>query len=141
MVSGFWKELTLARTAGRIRGGMRPTAAIKEHVDAWNRYHSRNLFLDEPELLEDAHLNAWLAGCAEYEAFLIGLPAPRWTECPQRFLDRPFVPGGPNTRRYALIETPFAWRRRLVFGGRTGLTGPAQSAVDHPDLSGPGPGC
>lgn len=113
---------TLAKTADRIRSGLEPVFAIKEHIDDWNRNREASLFLDEPEFFSDTEqhwLNAWLAGAAEYEAFLIKQKPPAWTLQADRFLKTPFIQGGENGRRYALIETPFSWRRRMVFTGKT----------------------
>jgi hypothetical protein len=114
--------LTLAETARRIESGISPHVAIKEHMDAWNAAQDAQLFTEEPVWLTDLPwINAWLAGAAEYEAFLAGIEAPEWTMKTIRFLKTPFISGGANARKYALMETPFAWRRRMVFTGRTGL--------------------
>ena len=118
--------LTLRHTAERIQKGVDPTIAIKEHCDAWNGSRDPRLFQEEPPLTAMPWIDAWLAGAAEYEAFLIDEPAPAWTLAPERFLKAPFCVGGPNARKYALVETPFAWRRRLVFSGRTMLRGARQ---------------
>jgi hypothetical protein len=120
--------LTLAETARRMENGTSPHIALKEHVDAWNwvptgtRPAREEMFAEEPVWLPDLPwMNAWLAGAAEYEAFLIGAETPAWALKDVRFLRAPFVSGGANARKYALVETPFAWRRRMVFTGKTGL--------------------
>ena len=114
--------LILAETALRMENGVHPHIAIKEHMDAWNRTPVPEMFAEEPVWLPNLPwMNAWLAGAAEYEAFLIGVETPAWALKDIRFLRTPFVPGGANARKYALVETPFAWRRRMVFTGKTGL--------------------
>lgn len=129
---------SLVHTAERIRSGTDPVIAIKEHADAWNQQHDLELFTEEPVLIEGLlsqsrcastsvsgsagpWLDAWLAGAAEYEAFLIDAVTPDWALQEGRFLKRPHIVGGANGRRYGLMETPFAWRRRMIFGGRTML--------------------
>lgn len=114
---------SLAHTSDRIRSGTDPVIAIKEHADAWNSQRISELFAEEPIFMdaEQAWLNAWLAGAAEYEAFLINEVTPAWALQDRRFLTRPHIVGGTNGRRYGLMETPFAWRRRMIFGGSTML--------------------
>lgn len=111
--------LTLLKTAERIAAGTAPQIAIKEHIDQWNRSKTGDMHRDEPPLTGIALIDAWLAGAAEYEAFMIDQQAPAWTEDPCRFLDEPFLPSGKNSRMIALVETPFAFRRRLLFTGKT----------------------
>lgn len=117
---------TLADTAQRILDGTDPLIAIKEWVDGWNAHHQASLY-QEPPVWVDQDIwywaNLWIAGAAEYAAFLIGDAPPAWTEQPRYFSKLPIVAGGPNARHYALIETPFAWRRRMLFSGRTTLKG------------------
>lgn len=123
MVTAIDISLSLARTAERIAAGVPYVIAIKEHVDTWNKVHDAKLFTNEPLFL-DATLHwvdAWCAGAAEYEAFILGVKAPEWVMHSDRFLKQPFLMGGNNARRYALIETPFSWRKRMVFSGKTSL--------------------
>ena len=131
-------DRTIRHTAERILSGTASVIAIKEHCDAWNRAPDARLFHDEPPMIgtpqSPSWIDAWLAGAAEYEAYLIGVPAPDWALEPRRFLRTPFIPGGPNTRRYALIETPFAWRRRMVFGGRTMIEAGTRSLEEAPEI-------
>ena len=111
--------LTLYKTAKRIVAGTAHYIAIKEHIDQWNRSKSGALHRDEPPLTGIAFIDAWLAGAAEHESLIIDQPAPAWTENPCRFLSEPFYQGGVNSRMIALVETPFAFRRRLLFTGKT----------------------
>ena len=111
--------LTLYKTAERIATGTAYYIAIKEHIDQWNRSKSGDLHKDEPPLTGIAFVDAWLAGAAEHEASLIDQPVPDWTKSPCRFLDEPFLPSGKNSQMIALAETPFAFRRRLLFTGKT----------------------
>lgn len=116
------KPLTIAMTANRIQSGLESVIAIKEHIDYWNKYREPSIFIEEPVFMTnpDHHwLDAWLAGAAEFEAFLIGIKAPEWAQKNDRFLKKPFLPTGENAKKFALIETPFSWRKRMVFTGKT----------------------
>lgn len=112
-------NLTLEITAQRIIDGTDPQFAIKEHIDEWNRSFDAFLYAEEPALTGIPHVDAWLAGAAEYEAFMIDQACPGWANAPTRFLSEPFYVGGRNSQIVGLAETPFAWRRRLVFTGKT----------------------
>lgn len=119
------RVLSLERTVERIRDGVTPVVALKECCDAWNACRAPEWYMGDPILLDQPnlrHINIWVAGAAEYAAFLIHELPPAWTERSCRFLDRPIISGhGANARRYALVETPFAFRRRLLFSGKTML--------------------
>ena len=123
---------TLKEVSQRIQGdtepsaGCNPVIAIKEWVDDWNRHHQVEMVREEPLWILDDHwywVNLWIAGAAEYAAFLTDAQAPEWTADPRYFSKKPILAGGPNARHYALMETPFAWRRRMLFSGRTTLRG------------------
>lgn len=117
-------ELTLQKTAQRIMAGVDPLVAVKEHIDEWNRTFAPALYLHEPALTGMPHWDAWLASAAHYESFLIDQDCPIWANAPCRFLPEPFFIGGKNSRMIALVETPFAFRMRMVFAGRSSIKAP-----------------
>lgn len=122
------RQYTLKEASQRVQKGEDPLIAIKEWVDGWNAGHQAALFHDEPLWLQDDRwywVNLWMAGAAEHAAFLIDAQAPDWTEDPRYFSKKPILAGGRNARRYALVETPFAWRRRMLFSGKTTLRAPS----------------
>lgn len=119
----FMGKLTLEVTAKRIIEGIDPQFAIKEHIDEWNRTFDPALYAEEPPLTGLSHVDAWLAGAAEYEAFTIDLACPEWAGASTRFLSEPLYIGGRNAQVVALTETPFAFRRRLAFTGKTFIKG------------------
>lgn len=121
-------NLTLKITAQRIIDGTDPQFAIKEHIDEWNRSFDPAMYTEEPPLTVLSHVNAWLAGAAEYEAFMIDQNRPEWANVDTRFLPEPFYIGGRNAQIVALTETPFAFRRRLVFTGKTFINKPPMAA-------------
>lgn len=111
---------TLAVTAQRIREGEPVQLCLKECVDAWNATRQPSFFEIEPAATGFSALDAWMGGAAEIMAGRIACPVPQWTEGPGRFLDTPwFADKGVHAREIALIETPGAFRRRLVFCGIT----------------------
>ncbi len=114
---------TLAQVAERIESGTPFPIAIKEHVDAWKRQRTPEIFQSEPLWVDEpVWLNVWLAGAAEYESFLLGMRAPDWTMNPIRFLREPLFFGGKNARKDVLTDTPFAWRKRMLFIGTTTIS-------------------
>ena len=119
-------NLTLAITAQRIIDGEHPQVAIKEHIDEWNRSFDPALYTQEAPMTGLAYADAWLAAAAEYEAFMIDLPCPAWADAPTRFLSEPFYTGARRAQTVTLVETPFAFRRRLLFTGKTFIRGKAR---------------
>ena len=71
----------------------------------------------EPPLGPNPQRNAYVGAVAEYLARRWGLPSvPAWTERPERFLQRPlFDQAAPSARALYLVESPAAFRRRLIF--------------------------
>ena len=115
----------LASIPWRILRGTRPVIAIKECCDDWNRYNDRKWYLEEPEWLDQERwlwINAWVAGAAELSAYYLQDATPEWALEPRRFLKKPFAGeylSFTNTRKLNLVETPFPFRRRLIFAGAT----------------------
>ena len=79
----------------------------------------------EPALQEVERTNAYLAAVAEHLALKNGLPIPDWTNQPERFLKLPFFPAGlESLKATLLVESPPAFRRRLIFVGADPLYRP-----------------
>ena len=69
--------------------------------------------------------DAYLAAVAEHLALRFGLDVPEWSEAPSRFLDKPFFAGGMEGMKALLIvESPLAFRRRLIFVSADALSRP-----------------
>jgi DNA-binding IscR family transcriptional regulator len=86
--------------------------------------------LDEepPLLLDDERANAYYAAVAEHLAMKNGLPAPAWVHSKARFLRRPFFPAGlESLKATLLVESPPAFRRRMIFVEREPLYRPRQA--------------
>ncbi|SOC30396.1 hypothetical protein [Thalassospira xiamenensis] len=73
--------------------------------------------LGRPEFLDDDVKDAYIGGVAEHlcHRWGIGTP-PEWTNDPRRFLKKPwFPPGADSEKPRLLVESPSAFRRRLIF--------------------------
>jgi len=87
------------------------------------------MLMDEPPLSEDDRANAYYAAVAEHLAFKYRLPVPPWSGDPRRFLDRPFFPCGlESLKATLLVESPTAFRRRMIFVGADPLYRPRRDA-------------
>jgi hypothetical protein len=89
---------------------------------------------EEPALIEDVK-DAYLAASAEYLASRYGLEMPVWVEAHGRPLKRAFFAGGLESLKAILtVESPAAFRRRLLFVGKDALDRPRriQQAASDP---------
>ncbi len=74
----------------------------------------------------------YLAALAEHLASIDRIDAPEWTETSQRFLREPFFAGGLESLKAILIvESPSAFRRRLIFISADGLCRPRRAIVEE----------
>jgi hypothetical protein len=74
--------------------------------------------------------DAYLAALAEYLTARDRLSdAPAWTEKPERFLREPFFAGGLESLKAILVESPSAFRRRLIFISADGLSRPHRAML------------
>lgn len=86
---------------------------------------------DEPVELVNIRANAYLAAVAEYLSARYRLPSPAWTLQSSRFLRRAFFPAGLESLKARLImESPAAFRRRMIFVGADPLSRPRRDL--HP---------
>ena len=83
------------------------------------------MLADEPPLVAYERGNAYLAAVAEHLALHHHLPIPEWTQAKCRFLKRPYYPCGlESLKATLLVESPPAFRRRLIFVGADPLYRP-----------------
>jgi hypothetical protein len=81
----------------------------------------------------DSIRDAYLGAVAEHLARRFGLAIPEWAEEPHRFLTKPFFAGGlENLKAILLVESPLAFRRRLIFVSANALSRPREPAVSSP---------
>ena len=79
----------------------------------------------EPPLVENDKVNAYVAAVAEHLAHRDRFPAPAWIEDEQRFLRRAYFPCGLESLKATLLmESPAAFRRRMIFVGSDPLYRP-----------------
>ena len=122
---------TIAEIAGRATDGHGAfDRAVREFLDSWQilAQEERNgALMREPErigTLQDAYLGA----LTEHLALSEHLPVPEWTEKPNRFLSEPFFAGGlESLKATLLVESPLAFRRRLIFISADALSRPDRS--------------
>ena len=80
-----------------------------------------------PVPLDDLR-DAYLAATAEYLASGFGMQVPEWSETHGRALRRPFFAGGLESLKALLtVESPAAFRRRLLFVSKDALSRPRMS--------------
>lgn len=80
---------------------------------------------EEPRLVEDVKANAYLAAVAEHLALKSKIDVPDWAGTEARFLKRPFFPCGlESLKATMLVESPVAFRRRMIFVGSDPLYRP-----------------
>jgi hypothetical protein len=81
---------------------------------------------EEPKRISATH-DAYLAAVAEHLARRFDLPIPAWTEEGGRFLHEPFFAGGlESLKATLLVESPIAFRRRLLFVSADALSRPRE---------------
>jgi hypothetical protein len=73
--------------------------------------------------------DAYLAATAEYLASLFSLAVPAWSEARGLALRRPFFAGGIESLKALLtVESPAAFRRRMLFVSKDALSRPRMPA-------------
>jgi len=117
---------------GRDLGGI--DAFLREFLDTFYLERdagARSAMLSrEPPLAGDDRVNAYLAAVAEHLAFREHLPVPPWAGSKARFLKRPFFPAGLEAlKAMLLVESPTAFRRRMIFVGADPLYRPRRDAT------------
>ena len=124
----LWEVATWGRDLGGIDAFLREfldTFYLERDGDARTAMLSR-----EPPLSDDDRVNAYLAAVAEHLAFREHLAVPRWASGRGRFLRRPFFPAGlESLKATLLVESPTAFRRRMIFVGADPLYRPRRDAA------------
>ena len=69
--------------------------------------------------------DAYLAAVAEHLSLRFSLAPPEWSYNAERFLDEPFFAGGMESLKpLLLVESPLAFRRRMIFISHDALSRP-----------------
>ena len=124
---------TLAEVAERVtKDAYSFDMMIREFLDSWQSLtkEQRSLAVqDEPQTLGPIE-DSYIAAVAEHLSASEGLAAQAWTEKPSRFLDVPSFAGGLESLKAALIvESPAAFRRRLIFISANALDRPVRTVM------------
>ncbi len=125
---------SIAEIADRAKTLVQPfDTAVREFLDAWQGLsvaeRGRALAI-EPQTLGGVH-DAYLAALAEHLALSDRKTAPAWTEGSSRFLTEPFFAGGlESLKATLLVESPLAFRRRLIFISANGLSRPQRQLAE-----------
>jgi len=121
------RPATLAEVSRRALAGQQDfDPALREFLDEfYNHPHLRQTALQQqPDLIEDVK-DAYLAAVAEHLASTYGLDMPDWVDRHGRPLRRAFFAGGLESLKAILtVESPAAFRRRLLFVGKDALDRP-----------------
>ncbi len=104
---------------------------VREFLDTWQTMssHERLSALAQEPALVGQPLDAYLAALAEHLALSSRLAVPDWAQSPSRFLSQPFFAGGlESLKATLLVESPLAFRRRLIFISANALSRPDRSS-------------
>ncbi len=102
--------------------------ALREFLDDfYSNTHSRSAALAEEPLLLDDVKDAYIAAVAEHLAMRYRLEIPGWAEGHGKPLKKAFFAGGLESLKAILtVESPAAFRRRLLFVSKNALDRPSR---------------
>jgi len=131
--AGHRRPRSLREAAIRGAASGRRDAMLREFCDEFYGADagSRAGMLDEepPVSPDDDRANSYYAAVAEHLALLYGIPVPAWTLADLRFLRKPFFPAGlESLKSTLLVESPPAFRRRMIFVGADPLSRPRRTS-------------
>ena len=129
---------SLCEVSSVVIAGTKPFGyAIDEFLDTFYLDHPDKLRQQRridapPAIVVDAFVDSWIAAVGEHLARRWGLFVPAWTRRPAHYaLSLPrFVPDSKALRRTLLLESPPAFRSRLLFT----FVEPLQRARFPPDV-------
>jgi hypothetical protein len=102
-------------------------AAVREFLDSWQTMTNAErttAIADEPSAVGKVQ-DAYLAALAEHLGLSARTFVPAWTEQGWRFLTEPFFAGRlESLKATLLVESPLAFRRRLIFISANALSRP-----------------
>ena len=109
--------------------------AWREFLD-WRQSASAEELADalavEPARLDPVK-DAWLAALTEHLALSARIDVPEWSEKDARFLKEPFFAGCLELLKATfLVESPLAFRRRLIFISADALSRPRREFAEGP---------
>jgi hypothetical protein len=118
---------SLCAVAEAACGGEAFDPLVREFLDAFYvaGQGDRQSFVEaEPPRLTPVK-DAYLAAIAEHLSLRFSLEPPQWSGAPERFLDTPFFAGNmEGLKPLLLVESPLAFRRRMIFISHDALSRP-----------------
>jgi hypothetical protein len=119
---------SLFEVAERTIDGQPFDPILREFLDEfYNHAELRESMLATEPSNVGALEDAYLAAVAEHLAEYWRLRCPPWVNGRHRFLHSPFFAGGlENLKATLLVESPIAFRRRMIFVGANVLNRPRQ---------------
>ncbi|MFH1340446.1 MAG: hypothetical protein ABIL01_04400 [Pseudomonadota bacterium] len=121
------KPGTLVEVVRRVKAGEHAfDPSIREFLDAFyvNGDSRQQAIDDRPDSIDAVH-DAYVAAVAEHLARVYGLRIPEWSEAHGNGLREPFFAGGLQSLKGVLaVESPIAFRRRLLFVSKDALSRP-----------------
>ncbi len=130
-----FRPLSIAEIAERVSDEAQHfDIAVREFLDSWQamtRDERQEALSEEPVAIGRIE-DAYLAALAEHLAQAGQLDVPAWTEAPSRFLREPFFAGGlESLKAILLVESPSAFRRRLIFISADALSRPSRVSASE----------
>jgi len=119
---------SLHEVAERTRSGQSFDPGLREFLDEFYSHPERrqDMIAEEPCAVGVVQ-DAYLAAVAEHLAECWRLRCPDWVHGVRRFLQRPFFSGGlEDLKATLLVESPVAFRRRMLFVGKEVLDRPGR---------------
>jgi hypothetical protein len=116
---------SLDEVAIRVAAGESLDYALADFLDEFylNGECRERRLAREPAPLENDMASAYLAAVAEHLALQYKLTIPSWVNATNRFLHRPYFSGGlESLKATLLVESPAAFRRRLLFVSANALS-------------------
>jgi hypothetical protein len=130
------KIVEIAMRAASVPGAF--DMATREFLDSWQMLtcaQRTEALAEEPPRLTPLQ-DAYLAALAEHLALSECLLVPRWTQAQERFLAEPFFAGGlESLKAMLLVESPLAFRKRLIFISADGLSRPSRKLIQDNALT------
>ena len=121
------KSKTLCEVVRRVKCGEQEfDSSLREFLDAFyaNPSSRQGALEDHPDSIDAVH-DAYIAAVAEHLSRSYGLSLPEWTELHGNDLHEPFFAGGLQSLKAILtVESPSAFRRRLLFVSKDALSRP-----------------
>jgi len=113
----FRRPRSLAEVARTAKRDGDVHARLREFLDHFytHPHERKQMIAEEPALAIDPVANAFLAATAEHLALRYRLPVPRWVLKPERFLHEAHFGGAEGMKAMLLVESPSAFRRRMIF--------------------------